>query len=51
MAALAPSALPRPLAGEPEQLASWQYQRMSAQAWPPSGTIRPAGSTMPHKAH
>jgi hypothetical protein len=29
-------------------LASLQYQRMSAQACPPSGTIRSSGSAMPH---
>ena len=29
-------------------LASLQYQRMSAQAWPPSGIIRSVGSMMPH---
>ena len=28
--------------------ASLQYQRMSAHAWPPSGTSRPSGSAMPH---
>ena len=32
-------------------LASWQYQRMSAQAWPPSGTIRPVGRAIPHSEH
>ena len=32
-------------------LASLQYQRMSAQAWPPSGTIRPVGSAIPHSEH
>ena len=32
-------------------LASLQYQRMSAQAWPPSGTIRPVGSEIPHNEH
>jgi len=32
-------------------LASLQYQRMSAQAWPPSGTIRPVGSAIPHNEH
>jgi len=30
-------------------LASLQYQRMSAHAWPPSGTSRPIGSAMPHR--
>ena len=30
--------------------ASLQYQRRSAQAWPPSGTSRPSGSSMPHSA-
>src|ERR1700733_4027710 len=32
-------------------LASLQYQRISAQAWPPSGTIRPVGSAIPHNEH
>jgi hypothetical protein len=32
-------------------LASLQYQRMSAQAWPPSGTSRPVGSEIPHNEH
>src|SRR6516162_9763319 len=32
-------------------LASLQYQRMSAQAWPPSGTISPIGSAIPHSEH
>ena len=32
-------------------LASLQYQRMSAQACPPSGTIRLSGSSMPHSEH
>ncbi len=32
-------------------LASRQYQRTSAQAWPPSATIWWAGSWMPHMAH
>jgi hypothetical protein len=32
-------------------LASLQYQRMSAQAWPPSGTRKASGSAMPHMAH
>ena len=32
-------------------LASLQYQRMSAHAWPPSGTIRPVGSAIPHNEH
>jgi hypothetical protein len=32
-------------------LASLQYQRTSAHAWPPSGTIRPSGSSMLHSAH
>ena len=32
-------------------LASLQYQRMSAHAWPPSGTSRPSGSAMPHMEH
>jgi hypothetical protein len=32
-------------------LASLQYQRTSAQAWPPSGTIRPVGSAIPHNEH
>jgi len=32
-------------------LASLQYQRRSAHAWPPSGTIRPSGSSMLHSAH
>ena len=32
-------------------LESWQYQRMSAQAWPPSGTSRPVGSAIPHNEH
>ena len=32
-------------------LASLQYQRMSVQAWPPSGTIRPVGSAIPHNEH
>jgi hypothetical protein len=32
-------------------LASLQYQRMSAQACPPSGIIRLIGSVMPHSAH
>lgn len=32
-------------------LASLQYQRMSAQAYPPSGTIMPIGSAMPHSEH
>jgi hypothetical protein len=32
-------------------LASLQYQRMSAQAWPPSGTSRPVGSPIPHNEH
>ena len=32
-------------------LASWQYQRMSAQAWPPSGTSRSVGSAIPHSEH
>jgi hypothetical protein len=31
--------------------ASWQYQRMSAQAWPPSGTSRLVGSAIPHSEH
>jgi hypothetical protein len=31
--------------------ASLQYQRMSAHAWPPSGTSRPSGSAMPHMEH
>jgi NAD(P)-dependent dehydrogenase (short-subunit alcohol dehydrogenase family) len=34
-----------------QDLASLQYQRMSAHAWPPSGTSRPSGSATPHKAH
>jgi len=34
-----------------QDLASLQYQRMSAQACPPSGTIRPVGSAIPHKEH
>jgi len=47
----------RPVPGRPavqrwvHDLASWQYQRMSAQACPPSGTISSGGSTMPHSAH
>jgi hypothetical protein len=32
-------------------LASLQYQRMSAQACPPSGTIRSSGSSTPHSEH
>ncbi len=32
-------------------LASLQYQRMSAHAWPPSGTSKARGSAMPHMAH
>jgi hypothetical protein len=32
-------------------LASLQYQRISAHARPPSGTSRPSGSAMPHKEH
>jgi len=32
-------------------LASLQYQRMSAHARPPSGTSRASGSAMPHMAH
>jgi hypothetical protein len=32
-------------------LASLQYQRMSAHAWPPSGTSKASGSAMPHMAH
>ena len=32
-------------------LASLQYQRRSAHARPPSGTIRPSGSSMLHSAH
>jgi hypothetical protein len=32
-------------------LASMQYQRMSAQACPPSGTIRSSGSSTPHSEH
>ena len=32
-------------------LASLQYQRMSAQASPPSGTIRSSGNAMPHSEH
>ena len=32
-------------------LASLQYQRMSTHAWPPSGTIRPVGSAIPHNEH
>jgi hypothetical protein len=32
-------------------LESLQYQRMSAQAWPPSGTSRPVGSAIPHNEH
>ncbi len=32
-------------------LASLQYQRMSAQACPPSGTIRSSGNAMPHSEH
>ena len=32
-------------------LASLQYQRMSMQAWPPSGTSRPVGSVIPHNEH
>jgi len=32
-------------------LASLQYQRMSAQAWPPSGTIRPVGRAIPQSEH
>ena len=32
-------------------MTSWQYQRMSAQACPPSGIIRSSGSTMPHSEH
>jgi hypothetical protein len=31
--------------------ASLQYQRMSAHAWPPSGTSRPSGCAMPHMEH
>jgi hypothetical protein len=34
-----------------QDLASLQYQRMSAQAWPPSGTSRPVGSAIPHNEH
>src|SRR5215469_1177608 len=34
-----------------QDLASLQYQRMSAQACPPSGTIRLVGSAMPHSEH
>jgi hypothetical protein len=30
---------------------SWQYQRTSAQALPPSGTICSAGSRLPHIQH
>ena len=44
----------RVLAGRPAvgaRLASLQYQRRSAHAWPPSGTIRPSGSSRPHIAH
>jgi hypothetical protein len=32
-------------------MASLQYQRMSAHAGPPSGTNRPSGSAMPHMEH
>jgi len=32
-------------------LASLQYQRMSAHAWPPSATSRPSGSAVPHMEH
>ena len=32
-------------------LESWQYQRMSAQAWPPSGTSRAVESAIPHNEH
>ena len=32
-------------------LASLQYQRTSAQAGPPSGTIRLVGSAIPHSEH
>jgi hypothetical protein len=32
-------------------LASLQYQRMSAHAGPPSGTSRPSGSAVPHRVH
>ena len=32
-------------------MASLQYQRTSAHAWPPSGTSRPSGSAMPHMEH
>jgi len=32
-------------------LTSLQYQRMSAQACPPSGTISSSGNTMPHSEH
>jgi len=32
-------------------LASLQYQRMSAHAWPPSGTSSASGSAMPHMEH
>ena len=34
-----------------QDLASLQYQRMSAQACPPSGTIKPIGRVMPHSEH
>ena len=32
-------------------LESLQYQRMSAQAWPPSGTSRAVESAIPHSEH
>jgi hypothetical protein len=32
-------------------LESLQYQRMSAQAWPPSGTSRAVESAIPHNEH
>ena len=32
-------------------MASLQYQRLSAHAGPPSGTNRPSGSAMPHMEH
>jgi hypothetical protein len=34
-----------------QDLTSMQYQRMSAQACPPSGTIRSSGNATPHSEH
>jgi hypothetical protein len=33
------------------EMESLQYQRMSAHAWPPSGTSKPSGRAMPHNEH